>query len=182
MLTTTRRIAALTTALALLLAACSSGDEAAAPEPSPSTTQAEPEPTREVETEPDADKQASDLGPLSEEEADAVRDMLGVVEYADSADEATCDAMFGEREDSITNLLLNSVGATNAEEALAVVSTTTATIDEYAAAAPAEVRGHFESLSDTVARLATVQDMTEAQQLATDTEATVNTIAAYCFE
>lgn len=180
--TTTRRIAALTTALALLLTGCSSGDEDAAPEPSATTSQAQPEPTEDATTAPPTEEPSSDIGPLSEKEADRARDMLGAVEYAEGVDEATCDAMFGDREDSVMNLMLNGNDVTNPQEALEVLSTTSAKIDEYAATAPAEVRGHLESLSDTLTRSASAQDIADAQQAAADTETTVNAIAGYCFD
>ncbi len=189
----TRRLAVLTAAAALVLAGCSADEEPEAadtPDPAPSTTEATtPEPTtpaaaptKESEEKPVEDMSMEEL----EERAgsvdyDAAREALGQGGYAASADPASCDAMFGDGEDSIMAMFLDSQSVTDPNEALAFIEDTVARIDEVAADAPADMREDFETLSGALAMATTFEGQSSLAQIVADTENATNGLAETCF-
>src|SRR5690625_7492218 len=85
---------------------------------------------------------------------DAAQEALGQGQYAADADPTTCDAVFGDEEDGIMAMFLDSQKLTDPTEALAFIEDTVARIDEVAADAPADLQAARELPGEPLRRAA----------------------------
>jgi len=187
----TRRVAVLGAAVALVLAGCSADEEpetAETSEPTAAATTAAPTPEPvETESTEEETKAVEDMTLEELEERagsvdyDAAQEALGQGQYAADADPATCDAVFGDEEDGIMAMFLDSQNLTDPTEALAFIDDTVARIDEVAADAPADMKADLELLGESLSRSATFDGQSDLAQIVADTESAMTGIAESCF-